>query len=319
MKATAIMGLLGLFFLVVIGGLGLYLYTPDRSRSDLEARYLKPNDQIISVLGTRIRVRDSGPQDGKYPPVILLHGFGSSLETWDGWAELLEPDRRVLRLDLPGSGLSFPDINGDYSDRRTLALLIGLMDAKGVTKADLVGNSIGGRIAWRFAEAYPDRVRRLVLVSPDGFASPGFEYDKPPKVPPLLSVIVWTLPKSLLKLNLDPSYGDPKRLSPQIVTRYHDLMLAPGSRAALLARTQQTILSDPAAILPNVRVPTLLLWGQKDALIPVSNAQDYLRLMPNASLVAFPNLGHVPFEEAPTVSIIPLRAFLDEPESVNPR
>jgi pimeloyl-ACP methyl ester carboxylesterase len=318
MKATSIMGLLGLFLVVAIGGLGLYLYTPDKSRSELEARYLKAEDQMISVLGTKIRVRDTGPKDGLYPPVILIHGFGSSLETWDGWSSLLEGDRRVLRLDLPGSGLSFGDTGGDYSDARTMALLAGLMDAKGVSTADIIGNSIGGRIAWRFAGAYPDRVRRLVLVSPDGFASPGFEYGKPPVVPPLLSAMVWTLPKGLLKLNLDPSYGDPSRLSPQTVTRYHDLMLGPSSRAALLARTKQTILTDPAAILPKIKAATLLLWGEKDALIPISNAQDYLRLMPDAKLVALSGLGHVPFEEAPALSIVPVRPFLNQREPISP-
>jgi pimeloyl-ACP methyl ester carboxylesterase len=311
MKVRTVLGLFGLLIGLGVVALSAYLWTPDKARRDLEARYLLPSDAIVTVLGTQLRVRDTGPKDSDRPPVILIHGFGSSLETWDGWAIALEKDRRVIRFDLPGSGLSHPDGNGDYTDARTLTLLAALMDEKGIAQADIIGNSIGGRIAWRFAGAYPNRLRKLVLVSPDGFASPGFEYGKVPHVPAIMTAMVWTLPKSMLKANLEPTYGDPKRLTAATVTRYHDLMLGPGSRKALLARMKQTVLVDPANVLPRISAPTLLLWGEKDALIPLSNAQEYLALMPNVSLVVLPNMGHVPFEEVPAASMSALVLFLN--------
>ena len=313
MKVAPIMGFLGLVFGLGLLALGAYLWTPDKSRTTLEASYLGPEDAFVTLLGSRIRVRDTGPNTRALTPVILLHGFGSSLETWEGWARDLEQDRRVIRLDLPGSGLSYPDATNDYRDTRTVALLVALMDAKGLARADIIGNSIGGRIAWHFAAAYPSRVRKLVLISPDGFASPGFDYGKPAQVPAIMAAMRWTLPKAMLKANLDPSYGAPSRLSSTTVTRYHDLMLAPGSRAALLERMKQTVLVDPVSVLPKITAPTLLLWGEKDALIPISNAQDYLRLLPTATLVKLAGLGHVPFEEMPSTSLIPLKAFLDAP------
>jgi pimeloyl-ACP methyl ester carboxylesterase len=112
--------------------------------------------------------------------VILLHGFGASLDTWEPWAGRLSEQFRVIRLDLPGFGLTGADPTGDYSDARAMKLLAGLMDQLGIQRASLIGNSLGGRIAWNFAAMHPDRVRSLVLISPDGFASPGFEYGRAP-------------------------------------------------------------------------------------------------------------------------------------------
>jgi pimeloyl-ACP methyl ester carboxylesterase len=172
------------------------------------------------------------------------------------------------------------------------------------------GNSIGGRIAWTFAAAYPARVDKLLLVSPDGFASPGFEYGKAPEVHPVFNAMRWVLPKALMRMNLAPAYTDPSHITDDAVTRYHDLLLRPGNRQALLDRMRQIVLSDPLPRLKQIQAPTLLLWGAKDAMIPIANAQDYLRVMPNAKLVTLPDLGHVPQEEAPERSLPPVLAFL---------
>jgi pimeloyl-ACP methyl ester carboxylesterase len=118
------------------------------------------------------------------------------------------------------------------------------------------------------------------------------------------------LPKPLLKANLAPAYADRARLTDAIVTRYHDMMLAPGARAAMIERLRQAVLEDPATLLPKVTMPVLLIWGERDRLIPVSNAEDYLRLLPDARLVRFPALGHLPHEEAPEESLPAVEAFL---------
>jgi pimeloyl-ACP methyl ester carboxylesterase len=169
---------------------------------------------------------------------------------------------------------------------------------------------LGGRIAWTFAAKHPDRVSKLVLISPDGFASPGFEYGQKADVPALLSVMTYVLPKALYRPNIEAAYADPKRLTEAVFDRYYDLTLAPGSRDALLARMQQTVLVDPRPILPKITQPVLLLWGKKDALIPVANAQDYLKALPDATLTTFDDLGHVPHEEDAGTSLVPLLAFL---------
>jgi pimeloyl-ACP methyl ester carboxylesterase len=293
----------------LIGGGGAWLYTPDKPRAVLEAEYASPPSEFVTVAGMRMHVRDTGPRDG--PVVIMLHGLGSSLHTWEAWAEALSAHDRVIRFDLPGFGLTGPDPSGDYTDARSVAVLGALMDALGVRRASLVGNSMGGKFAWMFAAEHPDRVVRLVLVSPDGFASPGFEYGKTPDVPAVARLLPYTLPRFMLRANVAAAYADPSKLTDAVLDRYRDMMLVPGNREALLARTAQVRLEPPEPMLRRIEAPTLLVWGEKDRLIPFSNAAEYMAAIPNCRLVSFPDLGHVPQEEAPAESLAPVRAFLD--------
>lgn len=294
--------------IALLVGFGYWLWTPDKPRAALEVKYLRDPGDMISFEAARLHVRDSGPKDK--PAVIMTHGFGSSLHTWEGWAVGLQDSFRVIRFDLPGSGLSEPDAMGRYDDRRSFEVLTALMDQLGIRQASLIGNSIGGRIAWGFAAEHPDRVSKLVLVSPDGFASAGFSYGVAPKVPKTLEAMQYVLPRFMLKMNLAPAYGDPKALTEGMVDRYYDLMLAPGSRAALIDRMRQTVLESPEGILGRIKAPVLLVWGEKDGAIPVSNAADYQRLLPRSELVTFPGIGHLPQEEAPQATLPAVRAFL---------
>lgn len=275
----------------------------------MEARYLEQPADRRMIDGVRLHIRDSGPRSA--PVLVLLHGLGSHLQTWDHWVVALEHNYRVVRFDFPGHGLSGPDPRGDYRDARTVTLLTALLDSLGVAKATIVGNSMGGRIAWTFAAAHPERVERLVLAAPDGFASPGFAYDTPAEVPAVLGLMRYMLPRALLRMNLEPAYADPRTMTDALAERYHDLMRAPGNREALFARMQQTMLTDPVPRLRSITAPTLLLWGEADAMIPVANAQDYLGALPNARLVTIPAVGHLVFEEAPTRSLEVLRTFLE--------
>lgn len=284
------------------------LWTPDRDLGQLEAKYLASPDDMRQVGPWRLHVRVSGPRDA--PAVILIHGFGASMQTWDGWTQSLSRRWRVVSVDLPGSGLSPPDPAGDYKDARSVQMLVALMDQLGLERASIVGHSIGGRIAWTFAASHPERVNRLVLVAPDGFASPGFEYGKAPAVPAMFGLMRYVLPKPLLRMNLAPAYADPKVLSDALVERYDDLLRAPGARQALLDRMRQTVLVDPRPLLATVRAPTLLLWGERDAMIPNSNSADYLKALPDARLVLIPGVGHLPQEEAASASVADVEAFL---------
>jgi pimeloyl-ACP methyl ester carboxylesterase len=297
---------------------GAALYTPDRERAALEARYLAAPTDLRVVDGVRLHVRDEGPRDAE--AVVLLHGLGASLHTWDPWAAALARDRRVIRLDLPGHGLTGPSPDGDYTDVRAHRLLAALLDSLRLGRVTVVGHSMGGRLAWSFAAERPERVARLVLIAPDGFASPGFEYDRPADVPAALGLMRWVLPAPLLRANLAPAYADPDRITEETFRRYQDLLLAPGNREAMLTRLRQTVLTDPAPRLARITAPTLVLWGEADGMIPVRNADDYARRMPHATVVRLPGLGHVPFEEAPAVALGPVRAFLDgEPTSQTSR
>ncbi|MEO7640250.1 MAG: alpha/beta fold hydrolase, partial [Ramlibacter sp.] len=218
--------------------LAWWLWTPDKSREVLESKYLAAPADMVSVAGWRLHVRDSGPRGA--PAIVLIHGFGGSLQTWDAWAKGLEGQYRVVRLDLPGSGLSPPDAAGDYTDARSIALVLALMDRLGLQRASVAGHSIGGRIAWTLAATHPERVDKLVLVSPDGFASPGFEYGTAPEVPAALGLMRYVLPRPLLRMNLAPAYVDPAQVTNELLDRYSDLIRAPGARQAMLDRMRQT-------------------------------------------------------------------------------
>ena len=296
---------------VAIAAVTLWAWTPDLPRRALEAKYLKQPGDMMDVGGMRLHVRDTGPRAA--PAVIMIHGTASHLQSFDDWATGLEDSFRVVRLDLPGHGLSEPDPAGDYSDERSIALLVALQDRLGIARASMIGSSLGGRIAWRFAADHPGRTAKLVLLAPDGFASPGFHYGKAPDVPLFVGLMKYFLPKRLLRPQLAAAYADGSKMSGAILQRYHDLMRAPGNREALLQRMRQTVLDPPEPYLKKITAPTMLVWGGKDRLIPLSNAQDYLRVMPDAELVTFPDLGHVPQEEAPARSLVPVRAFLERP------
>jgi pimeloyl-ACP methyl ester carboxylesterase len=272
-------------FAVLLGG-GLWLWTPDKSRAELEAKYLNAKSDYIEVAGMRLHLRDTGSKQA--PAIILIHGFGASLHTWEPWAQALSKDYRVIRFDVPGFGLTGPDPTGDYSDQRSITLLTSLMDTLGLAHATLIGNSMGGRIAWKFAAARPERVSKLVLISPDGFASPGVEYGKTSAVPAMVKLMRYTLPKAMLAPNLAAAYANPAVMTGKLLDRYYDLMLAPGVRDAIIARMEQSVLTDPEPELRQIQAETLLLWGEKDALIPMSNAADYIRVLERCMLVPLP-------------------------------
>jgi len=301
--------LLGEFVLlaIVAAVAAWWLYTPDKPRAELEAQYARPPSTFVEVGGIRLHVRDTGPRSA--PVVIFLHGFGASLQTWDEWARDLERDHRVIRYDLPGFGLTGADPTGNYSDSRSIEVLAALMDRRGVARASVVGNSMGGRIAWIFAALHPERMDKLVLISPDGFASPGLAYGVAPKVPLMVRMLPYVLPSPMLRASLAPAYANRNAMTDTLFRRYRDMMLAPGVRGAIVERMKQEILVDPVPLLRRIEAPTLLLWGEKDGMIPFVNSADYLRVLPHGTIVALPGIGHLAQEEAPATVRV-LRTFL---------
>lgn len=292
----------------VLSLLSFWLWTPDVPRPVLEARYLAAPSDMRRVGPWQLHVRDSGPPSA--PAVVMLHGFGSSLHTWEDWAQGLSAKHRVIRIDLPGSGLSPPDPANDYSDARSVAMLLSLLDELGLARVSWVGHSMGGRIAWTLAAQHPERTDKLVLVAPDGFASAGFEYGKPMAVPATLGLMRHVLPQSLLRMSLQSAYAQPDSLSDALTERYHDLLRAPGARQAMLDRLAQTVLQEPEPWLSQIQAPTLLVWGEADAMIPVTNARDYLQAIAGSRLVSWPGVGHVPQEEAAKASLERVAEFL---------
>jgi pimeloyl-ACP methyl ester carboxylesterase len=288
---------------------GFYLWTPDKSKAELEKIYGSSKNAYVTALGVNLHYQDTGPSKNAIP-ILFLHGFGASLQTWDTWVQGLSEDYRVISVDLPGFGLTGEDPSGIYTDQRSVEVLEAFLKELRIAKVVLVGNSMGGKFAWQFTARYPNQVTKLVLISPDGYASPGIEYGKKPDVPAIADLYRYFFSKTFLAMNLEPAYANPNTLNDTLVNRYYDLMLAPGVRGAILARMQQTVLQDPIPSLASIQAPTLLIWGEKDAFIPISNSNDYLKVMPNAKRVSLPNIGHLPQEEQPSIGLQVLKDFL---------
>jgi len=142
-----------------------------------------------------------------------------------------------------------------------------------------------------------------------GFAA-HLPYGVAPKVPWTARLLPYVLPMAFVRASLRPAYGDPAAMTDECVERYRDMLLAPGVRQAIVQRIAQNILVEPEPLLRSIRAPTLLLWGEKDAMVPFTNAADYERALPNARTVSFAGLGHLPHEEAPALTAEAVLTFL---------
>ncbi len=293
---------------------------PDRPVEGLVARWAQPPSDFIEVGGMAVHLRDEGPRDDP-EPLVLLHGAGSSLHTWEGWARALRGQRRVLRIDLPGAGLTGPFGGAypadDYRAETVARFVLDVLDARGIDRAVLVGNSFGGSVAWRIAVAEPARVSRLVLVDAMG---PPFEPEAVPlgfvvaRLPVLSRIGEHVMPRALVAQGLVQLYGHPERVTTELVDRHFELLSREGNRRALgLLLRQNAPSADDAARLARVRQPTLVLWGGRDRLIPPSVARDFERRIAGSQLVVFDDLGHLPHEEDPQRTLPPLRAFIGLP------
>ena len=292
---------------------------PDRPVQSLVARWGAPPSDFIDVNGQIVHVRDVGPRQDP-TPLVLIHGTGASLHTWEGWVQALQGRRRVITFDLPGFGLTGPfggryapdDYRGDTYAR----FVLDLLDTLKVPRAVLGGNSLGGEVAWRVAAMAPARVERLVLVDASG---PDFEPESVPlgfllaRAPVLNRLTEHLLPRALVAASVANVYGDPQRLSPELVDRYFELTLREGNRRALGIRLRQFVRGEHAERIATLRQPTLILWGGRDRLIPPSVARTFQTSIPGSRLVVFDELGHVPHEEDPARTVEAVRAFLDLP------
>ena len=297
-------------FGAAIVALALYgLWTPDLERAELEKRYVASKPQIIEVDGLQVHYKATGPEGA--PALLLLHGFGSSLQAWDDWSVKLEQKYQVIRLDLPGFGLTGASPTNDYSEEKDLATLTHFADKLGLEKFSVMGHSMGGKMAWSLAASQPERVQALVLMAPDGFPETKDIGTKPYEVPAVMGLIKYVFPKYLVRKSIEPAFSDADALNDALVNRYFDMLRAPGVRGAILNRSNQTIYTDPVPRLKAIKAPTLLIWGEQDQMIPSSNAQSYANVLSNSTTVIVPKLGHLLQEEQPEKGLTAVMQFLD--------
>ena len=288
-------------------------WAPDRPVESLLARWAHAPSRFVDVDGMRVHLRDEGPRDDPVP-IVLIHGTSASLHTWEGWAAALRQERRVVSFDLPGFGLTGPSVDGDYSIAAYTRFVLILLDALKIDRCVLGGNSLGGEIAWHVAAAAPRRVDRLVLVDAGGYA---FKSKSVPigfrlaRVPFLRDLASQLLPRILVERSVREVYGDPSRVSNALVDRYYELTLREGNRRALVQRFEQLQPGADAALIRGLRLPTLIIWGGRDRLIPPEAANDFAGDIAGSRRVVFDELGHVPHEEDPARSVAAVMGFLE--------
>ena len=289
---------------------------PDRPVQTLVARWALPPSDFVEVRRQVVHLRDEGPRDDPLP-LLLIHGTSSSLHTWEGWVRALKGQRRVISFDLPGFGLTGPYTGqydaDDYRGDTYARFAFDLLDALGVPRAAVGGNSLGGEVAWRMAAMAPDRVAALVLVDAAGLP---FASASAPlgwwiaRTPVLNRVAEWALPRALVAQGLAGVYGDPSRVTPELVDRHFELTLREGNRRALGLRLRQAANGEDAGRIAGLRQPTLILWGGRDRLIPLGVGRDFAQRIPGSRLVVFDDLGHMPQEEDAARTVLPVKEFL---------
>lgn len=275
---------------------------------DLLAAYAPPPSKFIVVQGIPIHYRD----EGTGPVLVLLHGMFSSLHTWDDWVVDLRQDYRVVRLDLPGFGLSGNRPDGNYTAPADLALIHSFIDSLEIDRFVIVGNSMGGALAWQYALDYQDQVQAMILVDAAGY--PGGDSPvifKLARLPMLGELLTYMTPRWIIENNMRSAYGDGKKMPQATVERYHKLILRAGNRKANLIRMRGQWV-DRSSEIVSLALPTLIIWGAEDSWIDLSMAEHFAADLPHATLIIYDGVGHAPMEEAPDISVVDVRRFLKD-------
>lgn len=282
--------------------------------AELKLAYGLPASYIFEPSpGVRIHYTAEGRRDGR--TLVLVHGFAASVHAWRPWVERLSADYRLIAIDLPGHGLTETPAGYRASLEGNAALVDALATHLGVDRFVLAGNSMGGAVSIAFAMKHAARLDGLVLVDAAGW--PGERNAGPP--PMVFAMLNNGFTRSLMKL-IDPrllasdglkaAYVDPAIVNGALVDRYANLAMAEGHRDVLLTQGSRPDPPWTPDSFKQIRTPTLVMTGEKDALIPADNSRAIANAIPGAYLVTYPEGGHVPMEQLPDETVRHLRAFL---------
>ncbi len=303
-------GLLGLVAVIgVLLAIGVLIYR-DTPASEVEAKWATLPSQFVEIDGVRMHYRD----EGEGPIVVLLHANYSSLFMWEPWVVALRDRYRVIRLDLPAHGLTGPEPRGNYTLERIQQLFEKFVDEKDLERFTIVGTSIGGTVAMRYTADHPDRIERLVLISPGSLEPRVRGRTTPANVPKAADILSYILPKSFTRFMLTNDYGDPERVSDAVVDEWYEMWMREGNRLAMLNLLRQYVSGGVEDKIRAVNVPVLLIWGEKNKRVPLALAYETKNLLvnsPEVRLEVLPGIGHMLVQEAPEASSQLIRRYLD--------
>jgi pimeloyl-ACP methyl ester carboxylesterase len=276
--------------------------------------------QSVEIDGVSVNF-EASLESNRFPTVVLIHGFGASLETWHDIYPALSAEFSTVRLDLRGSGFTSKPHDQKYSPDDQAEFLIHFLTRLGLRRVVLVGHSLGGEIALLTYLKVKDHPQPLTI---DGLVlldSAGYVQRQPPivaatKNPFSRFFMSYSIPPQLrAKLMLEALFADNARATPDRVCRYAYFMDVRESRYPM----EQTakLIEPPDAKSNEIRfkdvdVPTLIIWGADDAWIPIENAHRFHSDISRSKLVILENTGHVPQEERPQEVLQHLKTFLSE-------
>ncbi len=311
-----------LTFVAIFGAGWLSLRRPAIPFDTLESAYASPESRyLVTGEAEKIHYRDQGNRDGDV--LVMVHGFSASLHTWEPWVRELGQEYRIITLDLPGHGLTRGFETEDYDTGGFGEAIHQVVDALSIDRFTLVGSSMGGHTAWTYALDRPEQVEALVLVASAGWPpSEEDEQDTPFVFRMLDNALVRAIVKDLdnsamIESGLKDSFADPSLVTEDMVQRYAALNRAPGHRDAILhiiSNRDARRVATPQA-LATLTMPTLVMHGRQDKLVPFSHGENFAAVIPGAQLVAYDGVGHIPQEEIAMRSATDLDNWLDGQES----
>ncbi len=278
------------------------------SRKDLLKKYCSEYSRFAVVNGSLLHYRDEGRGD----PILLLHGAFSSLHTFDAWTEILKPHYRVLRLDLPGLGLSDPPVSkSKFSLEIYKEAILKLLDLLKIDSCHIVGNSLGGWISWELALQNPKRFDKMILLAPAGFMDSRsiplpFQMARTPFVD---KIAHFAIKRNLVDIFLRQVYIDKSKVSKKLVDRYYDLFSKEGNPETFFKLVNGKF-KDVTNKMHKIKNETLIIWGELDEWLPINNAFRFKDSIPNSELIIYDDLGHIIMEEAPEPSADDVMQFL---------
>ena len=313
-----------ILLLAAIAVIFFWGYAPDTDAAEMERKYGTAASRFVELEpGLRVHYRDEGKRDGRV--IVLIHGSNASLQTWEKWGNILGKDYRFISLDLPGHGLTGKNPSGSYDNASYVSVVDRLLVKLNVAKAVVAGNSMGGGVSWLYTLTHPEKVEALLLVDASG--QPYAKSGNTPlgfrlmRMPIIKEAARFIAPRSIFESSVKTSMSLQSKIDDNLIDRYWELNRYPGNREATIQR-----FSNPKSMTPGnqerlgtIKVPVMIMWGANDNLIPVASAKWFAQAMPQATLVIYPNVGHIPMEEIPEKSARDVKMWLDSLAAEQPK
>jgi pimeloyl-ACP methyl ester carboxylesterase len=296
--------------IIIIGIVLITSYKADIPFEVLKQKYAHPESKFMDIDGMQVHYRDEGnPIDSI--PLVLIHGTSSSLHTWDDCTNAWKKKHRVIRFDIPAFGLTGPNKKDRYTFDMYVDFVNKVLEKLNVKNCYIMGNSLGGGVAWQYAYKYPQKAKKLILCDANGYkfkagkGGLGFNIiKKVGKIPVLKNTLYYITPDNTVKKSVEAVYFDKSKVKDKTVELYMDFMLREGNRKALVSRLLEPV-QDNDAKIKSLKIPTLIVWGEHDELIPVEFAHQFHKNIANSELAIIKNSGHIPMEESPE-EVIPI-------------